>query len=108
MSVPLGGPPGFEQEVQIITSRAPQIAEKLARQVAAAVEELRDAGLYKPPGVAESIDWAEALDRLGSQELSEESIGASLGAVLKYREDQQRVSDRGIPELMQRVMARAG
>jgi len=100
--------PGFEQEVAIITSRAPAVSATLARQVAAAVEELRSAGLYKPPGVAESIDWAEALDRLGSQQLSEATIGASLGAVLKYREDQQRITDQGIPELLQRVMARAG
>lgn len=100
--------PGFEQEVAIISSRAPDVGPILATQVAAAAEQFRQAGLYKPPGVAESIDWAEALARLGSQELTEASVGASLGAVLKYREDQQRITDQGIPELLQRVMARAG
>ena len=100
--------PGFDQEVEIITSRAPQIAEQLARQVAAAVEQLRDVGLYKPPGVAESIDWAEALARLGSEELTQENLAASLGAVLKYREDQRRIADQGIPDLLQRVLSRAG
>lgn len=100
--------PGFEQEVAIISSRAPDVGPTLAVQVAAAVEQLRGAGLYKPPGVAESIDWAEALARLGSQELTESSVRASLGAVLKYREDQQRVIDQGIPQLLARVIARAG
>ena len=87
--------PGFDQEVAIITSRAPATGEALARQVAAAVEELRELGLYKPPGVAESIDWAEALARLGATDLTEATLEASLGAVLEYREDQQRVLDAG-------------
>ena len=100
--------PGFEQEVAIIASRAPSVSDSLALQVAAAVEQLRDLGLYKPPGVAESIDWAEALSRLGQTELTEHTVDATLGAVLKYREDQQRVTDQGIPELLARVMARAG
>ncbi len=100
--------PGFEQEVAIITSRAPEVGPKLARQVAAAVEQLRDTGLYKPPGVAESIDWGQALVRLGAQELTEATLEASLGAVLKYREDQQRVIAQGIPELLATAMARTG
>jgi MoxR-like ATPase len=100
--------PGFEQEVSIITSRAPDVSEALALQVAAAVEQLRELGLYKPPGVAESIDWAEALTRLGQTELTEETIDATLGAVLKYREDQQRVMAQGVPELLAQVIARAG
>ncbi len=100
--------PGFEQEVAIIVAKAPGVSQHLARQVAAAVEELRGAGLNKPPGVAESIDWAEAVARLGSEELTEDTIEDSLGAVLKYREDQERVTDRGIPDLLQRVLARAG
>ncbi|MFN3216215.1 MAG: AAA family ATPase [Acidimicrobiales bacterium] len=99
--------PGFDQEVAIITSRAPGTGDRLARQVAAAVEELRDLGLYKPPGVAESIDWAEALARLGASDLTEATLEASLGAVLKYREDHQRVLDAGVPDLLARVMARA-
>lgn len=100
--------PDFDQEVEIIHSKAPQVAYRLVRQVAATVEELRDTGLYKPPGVAESIDWAEALAQLGNEEMTQEAVGATLGALLKYREDQQRVLDQGIPDLLQRVMARAG
>ncbi|MGI9621634.1 MAG: AAA family ATPase [Acidimicrobiales bacterium] len=100
--------PAFEQEVAIIMSRAPGVGEPLARQVAAATRELRDGGLYKPPGVAESIDWAEAVARLGATELTGETIEATLGAVLKYREDQARVLENQLPELVQRVMAQAG
>ncbi len=100
--------PGFEREVAIITGRAPDVSERLAREVAAAVEQLRSAGLYKPPGVAESIDWAEALVRLGSTEMTEETIEATLGAVLKYREDQQRVTDQGISDILKRALVRAG
>jgi MoxR-like ATPase len=100
--------PGFEREVAIITSRAPGVDSRLARQVAAAVEEFRSIGLYKPPGVAESIDWAVALGRIGSTELTESTIEATIGAVLKYREDLDRVADRGLSGVLERALARAG
>ncbi len=99
--------PDFEREVSIICRRAPQVSERLAKQVAAAVAAFRELGLYKPPGVAESIDWSLALGRLGAAELNPEITQASLGAVLKYREDQQRVADQGIDMLIQQAMARA-
>lgn len=99
--------PHFEQEVEIIRSRAPEVSNKLARQVAAAVAQFRDLGLYKPPGVAESIDWAHALGRLGATELTAETLQDSIGAVLKYREDQVRVDDSGIGALLERALATA-
>src|SRR5688572_4339424 len=83
--------PGFEREVAIIRLRAPEVVERLARQVAAAVERMRGLELFKPPGVAEVIDWAQALAALGQAELSERWVEATLGSVLKYREDQERV-----------------
>ena len=98
--------PGFDREVAIISSRAPEVSGDLVRQVAAAVEQFRQLGLYKPPGVAESIDWAVSLGRIGSTKLDQASLEATIGAVLKYREDQQRVADSGIPEILQRAMAR--
>jgi MoxR-like ATPase len=64
--------------------------EHLARQVAQAVQSLRNMDLYKPPGIAETLDWTEALVALGAKELDEDLISATLGSVLKYREDQQR------------------
>ena len=83
--------PSFEREVAIVRMRVPQIAESLAKQVAAAVEHMRSLNLYKPPGVAETIDWATALAQLGARELNESVVSATLGAVLKYREDHDRV-----------------
>jgi MoxR-like ATPase len=84
--------PGLEREVQIVRTRVPQVSEALARQVVVAVQQLRGAGdLLKPPGVAETLDWARALDRLGTTELDLETASRTLGALVKYREDADRV-----------------
>ena len=98
--------PAFEREVEIVRLRAPEASEALARQVSALVEQVRSLGLYKPPGVAETIDWAVALATLGRSELDESSVASTLGTVLKYREDQQRVRDHGVGELVRHAMAR--
>jgi len=100
--------PDFEREVEIVTLRAPRVGVKLARQVAAAVEQMRGMGLYKPPGVAESIDWAEALAALGRRDLDEAGVELTLGTVLKYREDAERVRAAGICELARAAAQRAG
>ena len=100
--------PGFEREVAIIRLRAPEVVEQLARQVAAAVERMRGLELFKPPGVAEVIDWAQALAALGQAELSERWVDATLGSVLKYREDQERVRGSGVAGLVESAVARAG
>jgi MoxR-like ATPase len=84
--------PGLDREIEIVRTRAPEVSETLARQVVALVQRLRTAeGLLKPPGVAETLDWARALDALGATELDVENAAATLGAVVKYREDAQRV-----------------
>ena len=84
--------PGLEREVEILRTRAPEVSEQLARQVVGLVQRLRDSeNLLKPPGVAETLDWARALQRLGTRELDVASAAATLGAVVKYREDSQRV-----------------
>ncbi len=84
--------PGLEREVEIVRTRAPEVSEQLARQVVTLVQRLRtDENLLKPPGVAETLDWARALERLGAQELDVATAAATLGAVVKYREDAQRV-----------------
>ena len=98
--------PNFEREVAIVRLRVPQIAESLARQVAAAVEAKRGLNLYKPPGVAETIDWATALGQLGILELDETSVAATLGTVLKYREDHERVRETGIADLVKQAFDR--
>ena len=99
--------PDFEREVAIVRLRAPGVSETLARQVAAAVESVRGLGLYKPPGVAETIDWAMALAALGRTSLDERSVRATLGTVLKYREDAERVQTHGIGDLVRAAAARA-
>jgi MoxR-like ATPase len=83
--------PGLEREVQIVRSRAPEVSEALGRQVVGTVQRLREVGLQKPPGVAETLDWARALHHLGSTTLDLESSARTLGALVKYREDAQRV-----------------
>jgi MoxR-like ATPase len=99
--------PTFEREVQIVQLRAPGVGESLGRQVAAAVEQLRTMELYKPPGVAETIDWATALAALGRSELDEDTVDVTLGTVVKYREDQDRVRAAGIEGLVRQAVARA-
>jgi MoxR-like ATPase len=99
--------PDFEREVAIVRVRAPAVAESLARQVAAAVEDVRGLGLYKPPGVAETIDWAQALAALGREAIDDEIVDATLGTVVKYREDQQRVRAHGIEKLVHDAVSRS-
>ncbi|MEU2671761.1 MoxR family ATPase [Streptomyces sp. NPDC007164] len=79
--------PGYDRELAIVRRRQPQVTARLAEQVTAVVQRLRTEHLLKPPGVAETIDWAEALDALGATELDAELAFATLGSVLKYRED---------------------
>jgi MoxR-like ATPase len=100
--------PAFEREVAIVALRAPQVAASLARQVAAMVEQVRGLGLYKPPGVAETIDWASAVAALGRSELDESVVERTLGAAMKYREDQERVRGAGVAELVRAAVARSG
>ncbi|MEO7351911.1 MAG: MoxR family ATPase [Marmoricola sp.] len=83
--------PGLEREIAIVRSRAPEVSQRLAEQVAGVVQQLRDQRLLKPPGVAETLDWARALHRLGVEELDLETASRTLGAVVKYREDTDRV-----------------
>ena len=99
--------PDFDREVAIVRLRAPEASEGLARQVAAAVATFRDAGLYKPPGVAETIDWAAALATLGRTDLDARAVDATLGTVLKYREDQERIRAAGLEVLVSAARATA-
>lgn len=92
--------PDLGREVAILCRRLPGIDERLARQVSSAVRRLREMELLKPPGVAESLDWAGALLALGCGELDAESAAATLGAVLKYREDSERVVAAGLDALL--------
>ena len=83
--------PDVAREIEILHARLPGLPERLAAEVATAVHRLREADLLKPPGVAESLDWARALQLVGARQLDVDSAAATLGAVLKYREDADRV-----------------
>jgi MoxR-like ATPase len=98
--------PGFEREVKIVRMKAPHVIEPLARQVAAAVGGMRGLNLYKPPGVAETIDWAQALAALGVSELDERTVEATLGTVLKYREDHDKVRQHGVADMVKMAFER--
>jgi MoxR-like ATPase len=100
------GHPDFDRELAILRVRAPAVPDALARQVAAATQALRGMELYKPPGVAETIDWAMSLAALGRATLDEASVSATLGSVLKYREDQERVRGQGIGEVVRAALLR--
>ena len=86
--------PALEREIEIVRARAPHVAPALARDVAVAVERLRSFELAKAPGVAETIDWANALAFLGADHLTEDLATDTLGAVVKDHEDQLVVAPR--------------
>ncbi|MEU6730538.1 MoxR family ATPase [Nonomuraea wenchangensis] len=88
--------PSYDREVAILLRRLPHCTETLALQVARAAERLRQADLVKPPGVAETLDWTEALLTLGAKELDPDLAAATLGAALKYREDVVSVLGNGL------------
>lgn len=83
--------PDVEREVAIVRRRIPDLDERLARNLAEAMSDLRSLDLFKPPGVAETLDWARALQALGAEELDDEAMEDTLGVVLKYREDVETV-----------------
>lgn len=79
--------PNVEREIAIIRARLPEISEALATEVASTVERIRELDLLKPPGTAESLDWAATLLALGARTISPEVAAVSLGALLKYQDD---------------------
>ena len=85
--------------------RVPGVPERLAAQAAAFVRGLRRLDLAKPPGVAETIDWALALQALGSAELEPAVVESTLGSVLKHHEDLQAVRDSALSELVEEARA---
>ena len=92
--------PSAEREVEILRRRVPGTSPELAADVIAALARLRAADVQKPPGIAEGIDWVAALELLGAHRLDAASAGRTLGAVLKYREDQDTVRAAGLDRLV--------
>jgi MoxR-like ATPase len=94
-------PPGPAREAEIVRRRVPEASERLARQLAHIVAELRRVGLFKPPGISETIDWAEALVRLGIDEVDVEVFTDTLGLVVKGRDDAERVASLGVGAILE-------
>ncbi len=92
--------PDFDREVAIVMRKVPGVPEALAADLALAMETLRSMDLYKPPGVAETLDWAAALAVLGTERLDPEVAEDTLGVILKYQEDIERVRSGGTQQLL--------
>jgi len=99
--------PALEREIAIVRARVPEAPARLAAQAAAFVHELRELDLTKQPGIAETIDWTQALLALGQQELEAGIVDLTLGSVLKFHEDIGRVRDRDLQELVDRARTAA-
>jgi MoxR-like ATPase len=101
------GHPSLEREIEIVRLRVPGVPERLAAEAAAFVRGLRGLDLAKPPGVAETIDWAHALTALGQEEIDAAIVEQTLGSVLKYREDIDAVRDDTLAELVDEARSSA-
>jgi len=95
--------PSFEKEYAIVLAKVPNAPQQLARQVVAFVQELRRTELYKLPGVAETLDWINALVALDQEELREEVVNETLGVLLKYRDDIQKVQGESVRQIIDRL-----
>jgi len=95
--------PNFEKEYRILSAKVPEASERLATQICTFTQGLRDVDLFKSPGMAETLDWAAALLALGSRDLSDEVVEETLGVILKYQEDVDKVSG----DIAQRLVADA-
>ncbi|HEV2527686.1 MAG TPA: MoxR family ATPase [Thermomicrobiales bacterium] len=92
--------PTFDKEFRILAARLPDVPQRLARQICAFTQGLREGDLFKPPGMAETLDWGRALLALGTEALSPEVVDDTLGVILKYQEDVDRIRGRRAEELV--------
>jgi MoxR-like ATPase len=100
--------PDFEKEVRVLHARVPEAGPKLAAQIARFVQAVRTRRLSKSPGVAETIDWAQALVRLHKDELDSETVRQTLGCVVKDRNDAKEISGDAIASLVEAAAGAAG
>lgn len=95
--------PDAERELAILKLKAPRAPEKLSREIVAFVQKLRGLDLYKNPGIAETIDWAEALTALDAISLDRQSVNDTLGALLKYQDDIARVAGSEAARILEEI-----
>ena len=99
--------PSFEKELEIVQTRLPHAPAQLARQITGFIQELREMDLYKLPGVAETLDWTTALVALDQRALDPVIVDETLGAVLKYQDDVEKVKGEQARLILERVKAGA-
>jgi MoxR-like ATPase len=97
--------PNAERELEILKRKAPRANQKLSREVVEFVQKLRKMDLFKLPGIAETIDWTEALMQLDALELAPQAINDTLGVLLKYQDDIARVQGSEAARLLEQVKA---
>lgn len=95
--------PTYDKEMDIVRSRVSGIGDELTRQVCGFMQLLRNRDFYKKPGVAETIDWALALMAMKMDELDASTVDATLGCVLKYKEDIEKIQEDGVPQLIEKA-----
>ena len=97
--------PSSEKEMAIVRLKVPGISERLSQQVVDFIQQLREQELYKPPGVAETLDWAESLGHLQAQILDRDVVNATLGMILKYQDDVDRIRGAAVDAILERVLS---
>ena len=95
--------PTFEKEFEIVRAKVPEASLQLARQVTAFIQELRQADLYKVPGVAETLDWTAALVALDQKALELSVVEETLGVILKYQDDVEKIQGSNAKAILERV-----
>ncbi|MCB0195957.1 MAG: MoxR family ATPase, partial [Anaerolineae bacterium] len=97
--------PARAKEIEIVRMKVPGISERLAEQVVTFIQSVRQQELYKLPGVAETLDWAEALGHLQRQTLDTEVVNATLGLILKYQDDVDKIRGAVAQALVEEAVA---
>ena len=95
--------PDYERELRILTTRVPGIQELLSGQICHFMQWIRQQDLYKRPGIAETIDWAEALCALGTDDLDQKTVDSTLGCILKYKRDIDAIQGQGLHQILEQV-----
>jgi MoxR-like ATPase len=99
------GYPNAERELAIVRAKVPGIAEKLSREIVHFVQRLRKEDLFKSPGVAETLDWAQALSELDVVALDPAAVSDTLGVLLKYQDDIARLEGSKVKDILDDVRA---
>ena len=97
--------PSFEKELEIVRTQLPDAPAQLARQITGFIQALREMDLYKLPGVAETLDWTTALVALDQKALDPVIVDETLGAVLKYQDDVEKVKGEQTRAILDRIKA---